>query len=67
MPVSELAEMLRHWLGRFGRPTQFAEMAEHEQAVDTRLTTLERRQRDIAARLRLLEIQSDPRGIGRDS
>lgn len=64
--VSELSDAVRRLLRHFGRPETMAATIEHDEAVDTRLTDLERRQLEIAARLRILEKASNPRGIGFD-
>ena len=61
---------LRQWLHRFGRPDRgTASRVQHGEtlaAFDSRLTDVEREQREIEARLRLLEIQGTPRGRLRD-
>lgn len=67
--MSGLDDAIRHifrCLGRFGRPDRIDATDARDDKVDTRLSSLERKQRDIRARLRLLEIQSDPRGISDD-
>lgn len=64
-PVSDLRDAIRRLFQRFGRPSQFDLNEEHDEKVDGRLTVLEQRQREIAARLRILEKQGNPRGIGR--
>jgi hypothetical protein len=63
--MSDLADILRHVFTRFGRP-QVAESHratdENMELLDHRLGDVEDKQRAIAARLRLLEIQADPQG-----
>ena len=63
-----LTDFFGRMFGRFGR-MQYgggqqidADMGE----FDDRLTDVEHKQRDIAARLRLLEMAADPRGRLRD-
>ena len=63
--MSDLTDIIRHVFTRFGRP----HVSESHRATDAnmelldhRLGDVEERQRLIAARLRLLEIQSDPQG-----
>lgn len=67
--MSDVADILHHLFGRFGRPDQNVlkrATDENMAAIDDRLTTVEQRQREIAARLRILEKAGNPRGIGRD-
>lgn len=63
--MSDLPDLLRHLFSRFGRPPGVERLRATDaniEAVDTRLTVVEQRQRDIAVRLRLLEMTADPRG-----
>jgi len=59
---TEVLLLLRQALSHFGRPRldNRGVTVEH---FDERITTLEQRQQEIAARLRILEIAGDPRGI----
>jgi hypothetical protein len=63
--MSDLTDIIRHVFARFGRP-QVAEAHratdENMELLDHRLGDVEEKQRSIAARLRLLEIQADPQG-----
>lgn len=60
-------EVLRGLLRRFGRPSISPAIGIGEiDEFDERLAVLEREQREIDARLRLLEQQADPRGIRRE-
>jgi len=58
----DLLAALRQMLHQFGRPRPEFRITDVD-AFDERLTSLEQRQVEIAARLRLLEQQGDPRGI----
>ena len=52
----------------FGRPPSPRAALDADDAVrDERIGALERRQREIAARLRLLEVAGDPRGLRDES
>ena len=64
--VIGLSDAIRHLLGRFGRPEVHIDATERDDVLDGRLTSLEREQVEIAARLRVLEKAANPRGIGRD-
>lgn len=57
-----------HWLARrFGRPASAgAAFRPFDHTVDVRLDRVEREQRQIEARLELLERQADPRRLRRD-
>jgi len=55
-------DVLRRLWQRFGHPEQRVFRITDVDAFDERINVLERRQRDIAARLKLLEQQADPRG-----
>lgn len=62
--MSGWSDAVRQW---FRRPSIGEQVTERDEAVDGRLSALERRQQEIAARLRLLEVAGDPRGIRDDS
>ncbi len=64
--MTDLKSTLRQVIEYIGRPRAEFRIVDVD-AFDTRLKTLERRQREIAARLRLLEIQSDPFGLDNDA
>lgn len=64
--MNELIDALRRLLSGFGRPAADGGADAHDVEVDGRLTALEQRQAEIKARLRILEKQGNPRGIGRD-
>lgn len=64
--MSELTDAFWRLICRFGRPDALRLEEEHDYLVDTRLSTLEQRQAEIKARLRILEKQGNPRGIGRE-
>ena len=59
--MSDLTDILRHVLARFGRPSDPPEMRATDQNVDEidhRLTSVETMQQEVEARLRRLEVQS---------
>ena len=56
-------EWLFRLLRRFARPEILSSGTADLRTIDERLGVVEREQREIEARLRLLERQSDPRGI----
>lgn len=58
-------DWLLRLLRRFARPDDELPPTTSLRAIDDKLTSLEREQREIEARLRLLEMQSNPRGISR--
>ena len=58
-----MGDVLRHLLRRFGRPSDHVVRSADEHVYDERLTRLEQTQREIVARLSLLERQADPRGM----
>lgn len=60
-----LLATLRQAFHQFGRPHDTYRVRDL-QHIDRRVTDLEQREQEIAARLRLLEIAGDPRGISRD-
>jgi hypothetical protein len=64
--VSGLNDVLHRLMLRFARPAVAAMESDRDDAVDGRLTSLEQKQREIAARLRILEKSGNPRGIGHD-
>jgi hypothetical protein len=67
--VDDLRSVLRNILSRIGRPelpVQGDGFDERLSSLDSRLSEQEREQRSIAARLKLLEIQADPRGLRHD-
>lgn len=59
-------EWLAGLLRRFARPTPVPGQPTDLRAIDDRLGVIERNLDEIEARLRLLEIQADPRGWGGD-
>jgi hypothetical protein len=69
--VNDLWAKLRQAFRRFGGPPSSSVHVgvdvdvdtTHDTTVDHRLDSLEYRQKEIAARLRLLEMAGDPRGI----
>ena len=63
-PMSDLPGTLRALLHRFGRPEALPTRTTDLTVIDQRLENLEQEQFAIAARLRLLELQGDPRGRG---
>ena len=64
--VSELSDAIRRLFARFARPRDATLTGEHDAEVDDRLSTLERKQLEIKARLSILEKAGNPRGIGRE-
>lgn len=62
--------LVRSVFARFGRPDRADEVSPERErglaAHDTKLSDLEREQREIAARIQLIERQSDPRGVFRN-
>lgn len=60
-------DWLLRLLRRFGRPRQGVPKARiNLDAVDSRLTEIEHRTDDLAARMELVERQTNPRGIFRN-
>ncbi len=59
-------EWLYRVLRRFGKPSPPLRQTVDLREIDERLAMIERDQARIQARLRLLETQADPRGLGRD-
>lgn len=57
-------EVVRWVLRRLGHPP-LPTVERPDDRYDVRLSEIERQQADIAARLRLLEYQADPRGRSR--
>lgn len=64
-PRNTVRDLFMRMFKRIGRPPSHeweVETADkHLEEVDTRLSKVEHQQRNIASRLQLLEIQSDPR------
>src|SRR5678809_1463363 len=63
--MSDLIDLLRRMFGRVGRPkvdTFQHDTDETLEVLDHRLTAVERKARENAVRLELLEIAADPRG-----
>jgi hypothetical protein len=56
-------DLLRRLLRLLGRPQEARSDGRDLRVIDERLGSLEQRQREIAARLRLLERQADPRDL----
>ena len=66
--VFDLVALVRERLRQVGRPPTVGEVIDADDAVrDERISVLEQREREIQARLRLLEIAGDPRGIRDES
>jgi hypothetical protein len=64
---SPMSDDLLRWIARcFARPLPPSADGTNLDMVDERLDTLERTQREINARLRLLERQADPRNLRDD-
>lgn len=63
--LNRIRPIVEKLMGEFGKPRTFHRDENRIEAADLNLDMLERKQKELEARIRLLRIQANPRGYRR--